>query len=169
MKSLDYLKILGEVENYFDRKTVNIFLFERFCENPQLVLNNMLDIIGVKHVNIDFSRTENVSLSNFSYIILKVVNRILWVDHNSVKIIPSYPFADKIHRDKNALHRLLAFLSSLVTPRYILVDCIDKFFKLPKARPFSNKLMLQILNEHKESNAELDEKYSLGLKEYGYY
>ena len=151
LPNLDYYESVQLYKNTFGEENVKVLVFEELKENPRSYLNRLSEILGLdlSDYEEDIQKKCNVRKKKKGY----------EVKGSSLKSIIYYR---KIKYFGNKPWNLPGWSESLLKTK---IPFTSKTLKLE----YTKEQERHLFNIFKESNKKLDEKFNLGLKEYGYY
>ena len=168
---LDYRPYVENYARLFGAANLEVIPYEMSHRNPRLYY----ELIG-KLVERDIpapdraSHRRNRSFSGLACLIALVLNRLVVCrDHNCGLIPdrPGYRFFDS-RRHRGLVYRLAAGISARMSLPYILEHYVDRLLYVDWR--FMNAGMRdEIFAYYRDANRNLDEEFSIGLKDYNYY
>lgn len=169
---LYYYDLYRYYRDLFGREQVRIYLFEEFTANPNTVVGDICDFLGISPLD-SIPAKRNVGLSEFSLACLRLLNR--FVRHNFGR---SYflPVGSGALLSEHPLPQSRPFLLPGVLVRDVwraglkrLFHQVDTFFGLKPARPpFTAEWRETIEELYSENNRKLADETGLDLSRYGY-
>ena len=174
VKELDYLKVVKSLEQTFGRDNITLIPYELMVRDKARfysLLAQWLNRDSIPWEGFEQSGSVNKSISLSGIYLSRFLNRFIGGSEMSgFGLIPEMP-GRKWLLQKHENHKwagALLILSSKISVRTLVQGGFDKVF-YRKGKAVSEKHREAIMAMHADSNRQLDDRYSLGLKGLGYY
>jgi hypothetical protein len=170
IKTLNWESLVDIYEQRFGKDNILVMPYELMNKDFNSFMAHFSAFLGCQLTEPVIHKMENRSFSRHSFLIARFLNRFVKRSGSPFGFIVNRPFCEQLlpHIHNNRAARLAYGILRRLDLRRILQEYIDKFYWRPN-KAFKEELKQEILAWHKDSNKRLDEKYTAGLSDFGYY
>ncbi len=184
LEYFNYEKLINVIEGVFERKNINILIYEKLKNEPEQYVNKLFKYFDEEKTRIDVEKPINRRPGKIGLFIFRCLNPFLYIPNKQLGIIPdrllfhylskeidNFEYKYPIHnvsrnvRRINIMKRFIIDNAIKISDKASIkrfVEIVDQFFYKP-AKPFSNDIVKKIKSKYRLSNQKLDEKYGLEI------